>query len=149
MVWESCKQSLSSLRKSGQSVVKICAPFGTVLCSWYQKTGLKVVLSALWRHSNQVELMLWGPIFILETLKIIAGNFIFCYGKVKHYLWRHIQIYMCGKWERQKKFINCNYSVPYLGSWHETEILEYLLSTGLEMKRDWAIVQLQTSSTYL
>ena len=38
--------------------------------------------------------MLWGPIFILEALKITAGKFIVCYGKVKHYLRRHIQIYI-------------------------------------------------------
>ena len=67
-----------------------CAPFETVLCSWYQKTGLKVALSTLWRHSNQVELMLWGPIFILETLKITAGRFNVCYWKVKHYLQTYI-----------------------------------------------------------
>ena len=38
--------------------------------------------------------MLWGPIFILEDLKITAGKFIVCYGKVKHYLRRHIQTYI-------------------------------------------------------
>ena len=38
--------------------------------------------------------MLWGPIFILEALKITAGKFIVCYGKVKHYLRRHIQTYI-------------------------------------------------------
>ena len=29
--------------------------------------------------------MLWGPVFILETLKITAGKFIVCYRKVKDY----------------------------------------------------------------
>ena len=38
--------------------------------------------------------MLWGPIFILEVLKITAGKFIVCHGKVKHYLRRHIQLYI-------------------------------------------------------
>ena len=38
--------------------------------------------------------MLWGLIFILEALKITAGKFIVCHGKVKYYLRRHIQTYI-------------------------------------------------------
>ena len=43
--------------------------------------------------------MLWGPIFILEVLKITAGKFIVCHGKVKYYLRRHIQTYILIKTE--------------------------------------------------
>ena len=46
-----------------------------------------------------MELVLWGPIFILEALKITAGKFIVCHGKVKHYLRRHIQMYILIKTE--------------------------------------------------
>ena len=101
-----------------------------------------------------MELVLWGPIFILEALKITAGKFIVCYGKVKHYLRRHIQtyiyiyMYVCilikteadvGKGKENLSIIVILSHILALGY----QTLGYLLSTGLEMKRDWAIVQLQ------